>query len=71
MFQINVLCFWHTDEDNRKEEKEDGGEAPEAAVEAKGVLQVGENLEHREGEDCRDGPDKSFAAGAGVVGKKL
>ena len=71
MFQINVLCFWHTDEDDGKEEKEDGGEPPEAAIEAEDVLHVGKDLEHGEGEDSRDGPDKSFAAGAGVVGKKL
>ena len=71
MFQINVLCFWHTDEDNGKEEKEYGGEPPEAAVEAEDVLQVGEDLEHGEGEDRRDGPDESFAASTSVVGEKL
>ena len=71
MLQINVLRLWHTDEHDGEEEKEDGGETPEAAVEAEHVLQVGEDLEHGEGEDGRDGPDESFAAGAGVVGEKL
>ena len=71
MFQINVLCFWHTDEHDREEKKEDGGETPEAAVEAEHVLQVGEDLEHGEGEDCGDGPDESLASSARVVGEKL
>ena len=71
MFQTNVLCFWHTDEHDGEEEKEDGGKPPEGAVEAKDVLQVGKDLEHGEGQDRRDGPDESFAASASVVWEKL
>ena len=69
--QINVLGLWHTDEYDGKDEKENGGETPEAAVEAKEVLQVGEDLQHGEGEDCGDRPDETFATGTRVVWEKF
>ena len=69
--QINVLGLWHTDEYDGKDEKENGGETPEAAVEAKEVLQVGEDLQHGEGEDCGDRPDETFATSTRVVWEKF
>ena len=69
--QINVFGLWHTDEYDGKDEKENGGETPEAAVEAKEVLQVGEDLQHGEGEDCGDRPDETFATGTRVVWEKF
>ena len=71
MVQINVLGLWHTDEYDGKDEKENGGETPEAAVEAKEVLQVGEDLQHGEGEDCGDRPDETFASSTRVVWEKF